>query len=85
MITGHIFKKTEQTENASFPYREYIRSILYSSINTRPDLNATGILGRFASKFDVKAIEKLFGYLNTIKNYGLVFTHCENHIVEIKI
>ena len=70
----HLFL-TENTLGASYTLLSTLGLISY----------ATGILGRFASKFDVKAIEKLFGYLNTIKDYGLVFTHCENHIVEIKI
>jgi hypothetical protein len=64
MITGHIFKRTEHID---FPYRECIGSILYASIITRPDISyATGILGRYDSKFDedhIKAIDKLFGYL----------------------
>ena len=86
MVTGHIFTKTDESTTASYPYRECIGSILYASINTRPDISyATGILGRFASKFNeehVKAIEKLFGYLNATKDHCLEFTHCENPILE---
>ena len=72
-----VAKDCDQDKSSEMPYRELVGSLMYVMVCTRPDIcNAVGDVSRFCEKFCNEhwiAALKILKYLNTTKNYSLVF------------
>ena len=93
MITGlRLDPKPEEKDIIDlkrYPYRQLVGSLLYLSVNARPDIAfATGVLARNLSNPTLmhwRAAKRVLSYLKTTKTLGIIFKSGSNgqHQVEV--
>lgn len=83
---NQVLENFDESEEAKFPYRQLVGSLMYLAVGTRPDISfSVGIVSRFLEKpkiAHVTAAKRIMKYIKGTLNYGIVYqSKAENQIV----
>ena len=81
MVPGQVFARPEAEDiiaSSEYDYMSAVGALLYISLTTRPDIAyAVGVLSRYMacpSKLHVEAAQRVIGYLQSTKIFGLRYS-----------
>lgn len=71
---NQVMHNFDESAPSQYPYREAIRSLMYLSVGTRPDItHAVGMLSRYMEKPTIvheNAVKRIFKYLRGTINHA---------------